>query len=211
VLNASWEAYVAIGELFRDQPIRMNYDRGRLEIMTVSHEHEWIKKLLSRMLEVLTLELRIRIHSGGSTTFRREELDRGIEPDDCYWIEHEEQMRCKATFDPDIDPPPDLALEVEVSRSVLNRLGIFAALGIPEIWRYDGQSIQVLLLSSDGTYQPSSVSKALPMVPVGELARFLEKRHTVDETTLLFEFLQWVREQQAAGWGARKGRGQKKK
>jgi Uma2 family endonuclease len=211
VLNASWEAYVVIGELLRDQPIRMNYDRGRLEIMTVSHEHEWLKRLLGSMLVMLFIAQKIRFHSGGSTTFQREALDRGLEPDECYWIQHEEQMRGKSTFDPDLDPPPDLALEVEVSRSVLNRLGIFAALGIPEVWRYDGESIRVLLLDAEGTYQASSESKALPMVPVAELARFLERRHTTDELDLFSEFLGWAREQQAAEPGAKKPRGRKKK
>lgn len=211
VLNATWEAYVGIGELLGEQPIRMTFDRGRLEIMRLSLEHEWIKKLMAQMLGLFTLELRIPLHSGGSTTFQREDLERAIEPDECYWIQHEEQMRCQSTFDPDNDPPPDLAFEVEISRSVLNRLGLFAALGIPEIWRYDGQRIQVLLLSPDRTYQPSPTSKALPMVPVGELARFLDMRHTAGETELLAAFLAWVQEQQAAEWGARKARGRKKK
>lgn len=211
ILNTNWEGYVTIGEVFRDQPVRMNYDRGRLEIMTVSHEHEWIKKLLSRMLEMLVVVLKIRMHSGGSTTFRREELDRGMEPDECYWIQHEEQMRGKHTFDVESDPPPDLALEVEISRSVLNRLGIYAALGIPEVWRYDGETIRVLLLSQDGTYQPASASEALPMVPVAELARFLAQRETTDETALLSAFLDWVQEQQATDWGKKKPRGRKKK
>src|SRR4051794_16762874 len=85
----SWAAYVGIGELLRDQPIRLTYDRGSLEIMTTSREHERAKKLLARLVEALTVELDIDLTSGGSTTCRREELERGLEPDECYWIEHE--------------------------------------------------------------------------------------------------------------------------
>src|SRR5437868_3175450 len=93
VLPVNWAGYVAIGEAVRDRPIRMTYYRGRLEIMVNSLEHEWANNLLARIVEALTEELNIDIHSGGSTTFRDEELDAGLEPDECYWIEHEEQMR----------------------------------------------------------------------------------------------------------------------
>jgi Uma2 family endonuclease len=149
--------------------------------------------------------------SGRSTTFRREELERGLEADECWWIEHEEQMRGKAEFDPDADPPPDLALEVEITRSVIKRLPIYAALGIPEVWRYDGKTIQVLHLMPNGECQPSPSSKALPMVPVPELIQFLDLRHTLSETQVIRQFRVWVRQQQAAGWGAKKARTRKKK
>jgi Uma2 family endonuclease len=207
----SWEAYVGIGEFLKDQPIRMTYDRGALEITTLSRQHERVKTILARMLETLTVELGIDLTSGGSTTFRREELERGMEPDECYWIEHEAEMRDKDSYDPETDPPPDLALEVEVSRSVLNRLGIYAALGIPEVWRYDGETVQVLLLDPGGEYQPSANSRVFPQLPVAELARFLELRHTLSETQLIRQFADWVRQQQAAGWGAKKPSRRKKK
>src|SRR5262249_29254374 len=138
----SWAAYVGIGEFLRDQPIRLTYSHGSLEIMTLSLEHERAKKLLARLVEALTEEFNVPAECGGSTTCRREDLERGLEPDECYWNEHQAQMRGKPNFDPETDPPPDLAIEVEITRSVLNRLGIYAALGVPEVWRYDGQTIQ---------------------------------------------------------------------
>jgi Uma2 family endonuclease len=209
VLNVTWDGYVRIGEVLRDQPVRMTYHRGRLEIMTLSHAHEWLKKLIARLLELLTLELNVEVHSGGSTTFRDEEVDAGMEPDECYWIEHAEQMRGKASFDPGSDPSPDLALEIEVSRTVLNRLAVYAGLGIPEVWRCDGQAIRVLLLQPNGEYQTSPTSKAFPAVPVGELARFLDMRHSQGETQILRQFQEWVR-QQVTEWGTKKPRGRKK-
>jgi Uma2 family endonuclease len=206
----SWPAYVGIGEFLREQPIRLTYDRGSLEIMTTSREHERLKKLLARLVETLTVELNVDATSGGSTTCKREDLERGLEPDECYWIEHEPQMRDKDTYDSDIDPPPDLALEVEISRNVLDRLGIYAALGIPEVWRYDGEAIQILILGPKGEYQTSTTSKALPQVPVAELAQFLAMRHGLSETQLIRQFRDWV-QQEAPGWTVKKPRGRKKK
>ncbi len=208
--DVSWATYVFLGDLLMDQPIRMNYDRGRLEIMTLSRLHERLKKLLGRLVQALTEELGIDVSDGGSTTCRREEMEKGTEPDECWWIQHEAQMRDKDTYDPEIDPPPDLALEVEISRSILDRLAICAGLGIPELWRCDGQTVGVLLLGADGTYHPSPVSKALPQVPVAELAQFLELRHTMSHTQLIRQFREWVREQ-APGWTTKKPRGRKKK
>jgi len=206
----SWEAYVGIGEWLREQPIRLTYSQGSLEIMTLSLDHEQAKTLLARMLETLTLELNIDVKSGGSTTCKREDLERGLEPDECYWIEHEPQMRSKSDYAPETDPPPDLAIEVEISRNVLNRLKIYAALGIPEVWRYDGQAVQILLLGPKGEYQASSTSKALPQVPVAECARFLALRNNLSETQLIRQFRDWVR-QEAPGWAAKKPRARKKK
>src|SRR5262245_59140266 len=127
VLKVDWDGYVSIGETLRDQPMRMTYNQGALEIMVLSLEHEKFKALLGRMVEALTEELNLDLQSGGSTTFAREELDRGLEADECYWIQHEAQMRGKTSFDPDADPPPDLALEVEITRNIVKRLKIYAA------------------------------------------------------------------------------------
>ena len=80
--------------------------------------------------------------SAGNMTFQREDLDRGLEPDDCYWIAHEPQMHNKLTWDPAIDPPPDLVLEIEISRSAQDRMGIYAALRVPEVWRFDGETLR---------------------------------------------------------------------
>lgn len=207
----TWEAYVGIGEYLRDQPIRMTYDRGMLEISTLSREHERPSKLLGRLFDVLTEEFDIAADGGGSTTLQREGLQRGLEPDECYWIEHEEQMSGKDSYDPEIDPPPDLALEVEISRTFLNRIGIFAALGVPEVWHYDGSAVQVLILQPEGGYERGARSRIIPQVPIPELARFLAQRNSIKISHLIRGFREWVREQQETGWGVKKPRGRKRK
>jgi Uma2 family endonuclease len=192
--DVSWPAYIAIGEALRDRAgLRMTYDRGSLEFMTHSAEHEKHKKRLARLVEALAEEFQLRIETAGNMTFQREDLARGLEPDDCFWIAHEAQVRGKLTWDPTRDPPPDLVLEIEVSRSALDRMGIYAALRVPEVWCFDGQSLRVYLLQSDGTYQPAERSPTFPQVPIQELVRFLKPSETEDYLSIIRSFHQWVR------------------
>jgi Uma2 family endonuclease len=196
----SWEAYVTIGELFRDQPILMNYDQGDLEIMTISLRHEGGKSLLVSLITFLLWELQWNVRNGGSTTFRLEAAEAGMEPDHCFWIQNEIAMRGKEEFDAERDPSPDLILEVEVSRTVLNRLGILARLKAPEVWRVKGKAIEVLLLNATGDYNVSAQSRAFPFLPVQELSRFLQMAPHEGEMQILQAFVAWVRQERAA-WG----------
>lgn len=195
-----WEAYIAFCEHLGDQPVRVTYDRGEMEIMSpISWEHENRKKLLGRLIEALTEEMDIDIASSGSMTFRREDLLRGLEPDESYWIEHESVVRGRKTIDLEKDPPPDLVLEIEISRSALDRISIYAALGVPEVWRWDGEKLIVNLLTKRGTYRQGDRSKAFPFLPLAEFARFLEPTQ-LSETQLLRSFRAWVRKQKKQNW-----------
>ena len=197
-----YRRYVAIADAIGEQPIRLTYDRGRLELMTVSREHERYRHLLATFVVEVAVAMEIETAVGGMMTFRREDLDRGFEHDECWWIQHELQMRGRIDYDPDNDPPPDLGLEIEVSRSVLNRLSLMAALRVPEIWRFDGATLRVLLLGADGEYHASPTSRAFPFLPVAELARFVGLWTTLGDTAIVSAFREWVREQKAQGWPA---------
>src|SRR5205809_1064345 len=105
--GVSWSAYRAQGEHLGERPLRLTYDHGRLEIMVLSCEHEGLKKILARLLEIVAEETGIELFSGGSMTFQSEDLDRGLEPDECYWIQHEAQVRGRTQLDLATDPPPD--------------------------------------------------------------------------------------------------------
>jgi Uma2 family endonuclease len=203
ISGVSWSGYVAFSDSLGPQHVRVTYDQGEMELMTLSSEHERDKTLLGRLVEVLTEELGIDMIGCGSMTCRQEGLERGFEPDECYWIEHEEIVRGRDQIDFDHDPPPDLAIEVEISRSTMNRLRLYASLGVPELWRWDGKQLRVSLLGKKGEYHDSNVSKAFPFLPVAELVRFLTMRG-VSQTQIMREFRAWVREQQAAGWPATK-------
>ena len=194
-----WDKYEQMAALLDGRHVRLTYDRGELELMTVSHRHEYQKHLLGLFLIEVIVQVDIDVHGGGSMTFKREDLERGLEPDECYWIQHEAHMRGKLDYDQLSDPPPDLVLEVEISRSVLNRMGIYAALKVPEVWRWDGQRLRFCLLQR-GKYVENSVSRSFPLIAAGELVRFLDMAQTMSETKLLRAFREWAREQQAQGW-----------
>jgi Uma2 family endonuclease len=195
----SWEGYLHLAKAFAGRHVRMTYDRGELELMTVSFGHDGDKSLLARFVEVVTEEMAIDIRSGGSTTLNREDLERGLEGDECWWIQHEAQVRTLREIDLNKDPPPDLALEVEITRSLLKRMPIYAALRVPEVWRWDGRVLTVCLLQDDGTYAVSSTSLSLPFLPVAELGRFIQMLRTISETRVIRAFREWVREH-AAQW-----------
>lgn len=192
--NISWSTYLAILEDAENRRGRIAYDRGALEIMSPSRLHEIIKTLIGRMIEAFTEELNIEIASVASTTLKRDDLERGFEADECYYIQNAAAVRRKDEIDLTVDPAPDLVIEVDISRSAMNKFGIYGALGIPEIWRYDGGTIRVYLRQENGDYAEVEQSAALPQLPIAEVVRFLERRVSLGETQLIRSFRAWLRE-----------------
>jgi Uma2 family endonuclease len=171
---------------------RITYDRGVLELMPISAAHARWQFLLALLLGTFAAEKGIPFGGLGPYTCRREELDRGLEPDVCFYIEHEAQVRGRE-IDLETDPPPDLAIEVEVTSPAMSRIDIYAALGVPEVWRYDGAALTVLLLGPDGAYSPASASRAFPTLPLDEAVRRLAAAATTDQATWLRDWQAWVR------------------
>lgn len=193
--DVGWDVYEMMLREIGDRPIRLTYDGANLELISPSRWHEIVKSLLGRFVEALTLELDIPLASGGAMTFKRKDLLRGIEPDECYWIASESKVRGKRELNFRKDPPPDLAIEVDMSRSALDRPGIYARLKVPELWRFDGQTLDVLILQPGGEYELSETSRPFPFLPVRELTRFLPLDATRSETDCVRQFVQWVRNQ----------------
>jgi Uma2 family endonuclease len=191
--DVDWTTYERLLDDLEGHHLRLNYDRGQLEIMTTSSEHERWKKLLARFFEALTEELNLPILGVGNFTVRRKDLNRGLEPDECWYIAHEPDVRESEQIDLNIDPPPDLVVEIEVSRSAIDRLELFAALGIPELWRFDGRRLSVLVLGAEGRYGESGHSPTFPSIPLSGFAEYLGRRGQTDETTLVKSFRNWVR------------------
>lgn len=173
--------------------VRLTYDRGRLEIMTVSRIHERWKGVLARLLERLTEELRIPIVCGGNLTIRREDLERGLEPDECYYVQNALQMVEMRELDFTVDLPFDLVVEVEQSRTIGSRLPVLDTLGVREVWLYNGRSLRVLHRQPEGGYRDETTSLAFPQLPPAELERFLSRIGHIDDTALVLEFVDWVR------------------
>ncbi len=189
-----WDTYQNLVRDLESQPgTRLTYDNGILEIMMPLPPHETFKKLLGRFVEVMTEELGIEIRSLGSTTWTREDLRKGLEPDQCYYIENELVVRGKDEINLTIDPPPDLAIEVDITSSSINRMNIYAVLGVPEVWRFNGGILTICSLVND-SYQTNEVSLVLPMFNAAVLMKFLELSLTMGETSLIRHLRQWVRE-----------------
>lgn len=195
--NVSWEFYERfLEELDRSgQRVRLTFDRGFLEIMSpASFEHESPKKRIDRMIETLTEELRIPIRSAGSLLVKLQKLQKGLEPDEGYYVQNEPIMRRKKKFEPERDPPPDLVVEVEISRPLLKRMNIYAAFKAPEIWRYRHGRVTFHVLQEDGSYAESQHSRCFPFLSADDLNRQLALAEEMDETSWVVSFRQWVRE-----------------
>ena len=204
--NVDWRAYQAIGRALADRPaLRLTYDRGVLEIMTTSPEHERFKHFLGRLLDVWTEEFGVPIAGYGSMTFKRQKRLRGLEPDECYWIAHEAQMRGRDRIDLRVDPPPDLVLEIAITRSSLNRMAIYGILGVPEVWRYSKGVLTFQFRQPDGSYAEIPGSLALPPLTPGDLMPFLSRHPATDETTLMRQFRAWIRQKFSTGETPRPG------
>ncbi|MFP4692781.1 MAG: Uma2 family endonuclease [Halothece sp.] len=194
-----WETYQALlQDLSKTSRKRLTYDREILEIMTPLPEHEINKRFLGRIVETATEVLGLEIYSWGSVTLMRKDLQRGIEPDECYYISREATMRGKLTLDLNHDPPPDLAIEVDITNSSLNRLDIYAKLGITEVWRFDGQNLLIYILQNE-VYQQQEKSKVLSVLSRSEILQFLNQRREMGENALLKKFRQWLENKTNAG------------
>ena len=192
--NISWQTFEALlKETGEDRGSRFAYDCGTLEIMTPLYEHENPKIQFDRLIFALVEELEIEIKSAGSTTLKRKLTNRGIEPDNCYYIQNELAVRGRQELDLETDPPPDLAIEIDITSSSVNKFGIYSALGLPELWRYNGRVLKFYQLA-EGQYVECELSIAFPLVSVAEMSRFIEQSKTFGEIALLKSFRAFLKD-----------------
>jgi Uma2 family endonuclease len=190
----TWQTYKQLlSELGDRRTSRLTYSQGILEVIMPSDRHETHKKLIERMIETLTEELNLPAKSFGSTTLNREDLEKGAEPDSCYYIQNVSQIRGR-TVNLASDPPPDLVVEVDISNPSKQRMEIYQQLGIPEIWRYSGSKVQIYHLQ-EGEYRSRDVSPTFPIASTVVINQFLEQAETQDDTTLIRSWRQWIQQQ----------------
>jgi Uma2 family endonuclease len=194
--NASWALYEQLLRDIGDRPIRINYDQGRLEMMSPLPEHERPKKLIGRLIEALTEEVGMEVASLGSTTFRRRDKAKGLEPDECYYFKDEKKMRGRKRLNLRKDPAPELVVEVDITHRSVEREPIYAGLGVPEIWRWDGMKLACLQLVGR-EYRPRERSLTFPFLAPAELTRFVRMWSRQGENAIVRKFRDWVR---ANGW-----------
>jgi Uma2 family endonuclease len=189
----SWQTYERLLAEIGDRQIRLTYNRGNLEIMVPSPEHERFKEVLGRFVETLAEELDVRIEPLGSTTFKRPELS-GVEPDKCFYIQNLSAIKGKKRIDMNQDPPPDLVVEIDITSRSENTLQVYADLGVPEVWIYNGSRLRINRLEN-GEYVEGEISLAFPSLPILESVRFLEQAETMDYLELVKAFRNGVKSQ----------------
>jgi Uma2 family endonuclease len=193
--TVSWQSYQAIATALGDRRLRHTCDRGEFEIMSPGREPERIKHLIGRLVVELSDELDIPIQGVGSSTLNREEAERGLDPDEAYYVAQEPQVRGRDGYDPDHDPPPDLAVEIDFTSSSVPRMPVYAALGIPEVWRYYRGAVSFHVLQPDGRYADVGHSASFPLIQATDIQSFLSNRNSTDERSWVRSFAAWVRAQ----------------
>ena len=192
--GVDWATYRTISEALTGRHLHITYDRGVLELMTISGMHGRSGHLLGLFIFVLAEEFNLPFLSFGDMTLNREDLDRGVEPDDSYYFLNEPLVRDKIDIDLSKDPPPDLMVEIDISRSSDRRLSIYAAMKVPEVWQYNGSNLRILRLNADGIYVRTEHSRYFGSLPIQELATFMARARETSEIVLVREFREWVRE-----------------
>ena len=196
--NVGWGTYeLLIAEREERRVPRFYYDRGVMEILSPSKRHETLGEIVALLVELLALELDVDVESAGSTTFKREDLERGFEPDKCFYFSNIERVRGKENIDLDAgDPPPDLVVEVDITSPSLDKLPIYAWLGVREVWRYVGGRMEILELREEA-YETMPVSGVLPPLTSDVLTRFIEEGLTTRRPDWARKVREWARSREA--------------
>ncbi len=191
--NVSWDDYEDILREFDEQRhLRLTYDNGRMEIMTLSPLHERIAALIPHLIFVLAQELNLNFLSLGSTTFKKSRNEQGTEPDDCFYFREFEKVSKIKKLDLSIDPPPDLALEIDISHPSLDKLPIYANIGVPELWLFNGVQMSFHRLVG-GRYVEVSNSDLFTFLTPDVLLEFLRRGEEKGVMVMAKEFGEWVK------------------
>ncbi|MFI5461690.1 MAG: Uma2 family endonuclease [Isosphaerales bacterium] len=198
IRGLSWDLYDRLSDAVGEgQHVHLTYDGKDLELMTTGRMHEVYKELFGWFMRFVTSELRIRCRPLGQTTWKRPEIARGLEADQCYYftpkkIKAELKGLAKKSNKIADYPNPDLAIEIDISPSQVDRTGIYAALKVPEVWRFDGESLVIGQLSRDGTYTTAEKSLFLP-VRAEEVCRWVAQEDSSDELAWEQRLREWAR------------------
>ena len=191
--NVNWQQFEDIlAELGEHRSSRIAYSQGTLEIMTPLPEHEVTKGLVGDIVKILLEELEIDCESFGSTTFKRQDMERGVEPDDSFYIANHARMIGRSKVDLGIDPPPDLAIEIDSTSKT--QLDAYQALKVPELWLFENRQLRVYLLQNDQYIQSSSSLTFPGLLIIETVTEVVEQARSVGRSPALRAFRQWIRQ-----------------
>ncbi|MBH8551527.1 Uma2 family endonuclease [Nostocaceae cyanobacterium CENA357] len=193
--NISWQTFkTMLFEMGGERNSRLAYDNKIVEIMTPLMPHENSNRLIESYILVLCEEFGLEVKSTGSVTLTRDDLEKGGEPDSSYYIQNESLVRNKQNIDLAQDPPPDLVIEVEYSKSKIDKLSLYASMNIPEFWRYNGTVLRIYILL-DNQYSEVELSPTFVPVPVKDMTQFLEESRKIGQLAAKRAFRAWVKQQ----------------
>ena len=167
--------------------------------MSPRKDHDWVGRFFGRIVQTITFELNLPIQCIGSTTITCGDLQRGFEPDEAYYLASEPKVRGKRLFEPDIDPPPDLIIEIDVTNNSEDRLASFAVMGVPEVWRHENDNTVNYWLDESGEYGVSPHSRSFPFLAAEDLDRFAEMISEVSENDVIREVIKFARASEQPG------------
>jgi Uma2 family endonuclease len=195
--GVSWATYECLLADFGDShAARVAYDQGTLEIMSPSYVHEQRNSLIAMLVSVVATEMDIDFENAGSTTFKRADMGRGFEPDSCFYLQHVAAIRGKRTIDLATDPPPDLVVEIDITHPSLDKMPIYATLGVPEVWRATEERVVVYQRMRDG-YAVVDQSTVLPGLAAAELQDWLAVSEQTSRAAWMKQIQSWARDR----WG----------
>ena len=191
--NITWQTFkTMLAEMGSERANKISYRQGNIEVMTPLKLHESSNRLIEVFVGVLCEELGLEVNRVGSLTLTRDDLEYGAEPDSSYYIQNELLVREKENIDLAFDPPPDLVLEVEYSRPKIDKFKLYAAMGIPEFWRYNGTTLRVYILEN-GQYSETQTSPTFAVIPIKEIPRFIEESKKIGQIAVTRAFRTWVK------------------
>jgi Uma2 family endonuclease len=190
-----WAVYLRLAELRDDRRpgVKITFDRGRIEIMSPLFRHELPSRRLGLFVVVLAEELGVEVVGARSTTFRRDDVEQGLEPDECFYVAHYRDVLGVNDIDLAIHPPPDLAIEIDATRSSVAKEAIYGPMGVPELWRHDDDVVTIRHLRADRTYQSADRSLAFPLVSSADLTRLLADGRDEGEIAFVRRCRAWAR------------------
>jgi Uma2 family endonuclease len=204
--GVSWDEYEDLLRQFNERPgIRLTYDHGRLEIMTLTREHEGLAGLFPPFMLVLAEECGLNYFSLKSITLRKRKKLRGLEPDDCFYFRNFAKISGKKTLDLSVDPPPELAIEIDVTSGSMSKFHIFAAIGVPELWRHDGKRVHFYRLAEE-QYAEIMRSELFPFLSADDVSQFIRKGEAEGGIPMVKQLRKWIRAHQGRTQSGRKRR-----
>jgi Uma2 family endonuclease len=190
--GVSWDEYEelldAVGEA---SWLRICYDERTLQVMSPSTKHEHVAKLIERMVDLLSLRHRLKVLFYGSATLKKQREQKGAEPDACFYVQTADLVGTKEEIDFETDPPPDVVVEIDIHHESISKFPIYAAFGVPELWRFDGERLTIYRLS-EGQYVSSEASLAMPVLTSAVLSEFLARSPKEDQYDIVLAFEEWL-------------------